>query len=880
MKTRLFIEDQEVELNDSVSFALTKTFEDLHDPTKIINDWSKTVSIPFTNKNHAIFGGYFRADRMVIGGGNKNVGVYFDPTKKASFHLYVGPSLVMTGYAKLTSIKRDGNKGSYEVNLFGQLGDVLQKLQDVTPDDLYHDEFTMNRTLIYDSWTRADIDLYHTGELQPYEVLGWSCSTQGLYEDNFDSKTIELTAGGTKALEEVLKEAHGEESNIDTSALIGDGLSPRARGEYRSYYQIPFIYMPRFFQFMKRACLLYTGYRMELDSVWFNNQNPYYNDLVMMLQRLNLESNVKRANNYTLRLRERITLVDGRTYSLVNEYTQSPFTVSADYEELPMIQADQTILVPDGVVARASGQFILEIHNTATTAMRQDQGLVFTFIIENELGGLHAQQYLWCAPDTTINTSVYPNVVATADPSLGRLDGGTYKFDIVIPISHSRQGPGSMKFYYTYYWVNQDVAAYRGSGDSVIWNGTVGFDTYLSGNLTLTIDQTTRSGRTFVLSDVWGDKTPFEMLIRYCKMFGLLLQVDNHSKIIKITPRGEYFANSPGAVDWTDKLDISSGYSIKPLSFETKYISMDMASETDKGDDYKEKYDVGYGGIKVSQSYEFNNETTELFTDVTSPIISTDNMLGWITIYNQTFEWKNTDPMVYARNDNKPANVFGAFFFRNGLYSFDESQPVKISDDSPQQRTDNQYCYFQDTNVSYVTTEVPTYPGLDIIYRKDGEWTKRLATFTTPAERFDSTKTYNLCRGIYQRYWETYLNERYNIQTKIVECYLWLTPVDYANFDFNRIVVIDGVSYVVNKIVDYDPTTLKPTKCELVTIKDFNAYIGSLIKLYEVVNEGTTLRSYVDTDSVTTLSNISTLVLGYGEVSGETLSLPQIQEED
>ena len=40
---RLFIENREVELGDSFNAPLTKTFENLENPTKIINDYSKTV---------------------------------------------------------------------------------------------------------------------------------------------------------------------------------------------------------------------------------------------------------------------------------------------------------------------------------------------------------------------------------------------------------------------------------------------------------------------------------------------------------------------------------------------------------------------------------------------------------------------------------------------------------------------------------------------------------------------------------------------------------------------------------------------------------------------------------------------------------------------
>lgn len=65
--TQLFIENVEVELDDSVQFAITRQFEDINNPTTIINDWSKTVAIPFTKSNNELFGHIYNPDKVTIG---------------------------------------------------------------------------------------------------------------------------------------------------------------------------------------------------------------------------------------------------------------------------------------------------------------------------------------------------------------------------------------------------------------------------------------------------------------------------------------------------------------------------------------------------------------------------------------------------------------------------------------------------------------------------------------------------------------------------------------------------------------------------------------------------------------------------------------------
>lgn len=875
MKTRLYIEDREVELNSSVTFALTKTFEDLHDPTAIINDWSKTVSIPFTNKNHAIFGNSFRVDRRVVSGGAQNVGMDFDPTKKASFRLYVGPSLVMTGYAKLTSIKRVSGRGSYEVNLFGQLGDVLQQLSAMTPDDLSTRTYTVNRELIKTAWEQDLPDMTKAlANCTDTEIVGWSCSTQGLYEDNFDSKTIELADETTKTLESVLQDKYGEDSTMNISGLIGDGISPRARGEYRSYYQIPFLYIPRFFQMLQSACSTLTGYTMNLNEVWFSQTNAYYNNLVMMLQRLNLKPSTVKTNNYTMNLPSRFYVCDGTTGLYTPSAMLTQLELAVVNEEEPILNG-ATLNIPSGELVRTSGQLALLIRTSSSVAMESNQGLVVTLWIRYPDGGYKKASLIWCAPSTTLDTSAYTNVFQTASPSnaLPSTDpdyvSGYNTFRVAVDAIAGTASTGGFSFFYTWNWVDTTTHVYTDGSTAE----TLVFSDYSSSNIAATIEEYKRSNARVTLADMWGDRTPFEMMLQYCKMFGLLIQVDDTRKTITIAPRTEFFSAGPAPEDWSNKIDMSRDFSIKPLSFETKYMVMDTTSETDRGEAYAEKYGVGYGGIRIVQPYDFNTETTELFKDVVAPVITSENVLSWNDIYSGEYAWKNSEPMIYARNDNKPVNIFGAMFFHNGLYSFDTNQQsVYVSDDSVEQTAQNTYCYYQQGTSAYAyMTAVTTYPGLDIVLYQGGEWTNKLATFGVPAVRYDSTKTYNDRTGIYARYWSAYLSERYSIQTKVVQCYLWLTPVDYAQFNFNKMVTIDGVLYMINKISDYDPTVLGPTKCELVSVIDLEAYLTTVRQLYKF--DGDTLVSLVAEDSYNSSTYTVTFAL-YGEMRGNKLVLP------
>ena len=188
--TRLFIENKEIELDESVQFAITKQFEDLSNPTNIINNWRKTVSIPFTASNNAIFGHIYNPDRLiVVGPPDILTGIHFDPLKKLDMRLQDGDNVLMTGYAKMNEIKQSKGKGTYELTLFGQLGKVLQEMSKITFDTTtidtkylidgsqYLEEY-INKELVYNSWNS-------TGQTQSNLQEKW------IYSINIETGEIE-----------------------------------------------------------------------------------------------------------------------------------------------------------------------------------------------------------------------------------------------------------------------------------------------------------------------------------------------------------------------------------------------------------------------------------------------------------------------------------------------------------------------------------------------------------------------------------------------------------------------------------------------------------------------------------------------------------------
>jgi hypothetical protein len=244
---RLFLQNYEIELTEDIQVAITKQFEDITNPTSIINDWSKTVKIPATSQNNKIFGHLNNVDRLTVSGSG-SIGVYFDPYKKIDFRLQWGDAIVMTGYAKNVSCDKD----YYNLTLNGELGKVFQEMKkitfDKTTDDTkylidgsqYIDEI-INKDLVYRLWNNEPdfenlnlIDKYiwainaTTGEkikqingaYKTQNYLGFAPNNS--FEADFDYKTFQKYDQNTSMkLSEVLDErVQGLENNTEATSSL------------------------------------------------------------------------------------------------------------------------------------------------------------------------------------------------------------------------------------------------------------------------------------------------------------------------------------------------------------------------------------------------------------------------------------------------------------------------------------------------------------------------------------------------------------------------------------------------------------------------------------------------------------------------------------
>ena len=163
---KLYIGDEEADLDDQSFILFNWTMEDLTNPTVVKNSYSQQITLPGTARNNRIFGEYFRVDRVISTVPGSYTGVGFDPTRKTPFTIYSNWSeILMSGYVKLNSVQMAGQTITYNVTLYGGLGSFFYSLS--------YDEEGNKRTL-------ASLD--YLGTSDPDSELDFSINADAVQE--------------------------------------------------------------------------------------------------------------------------------------------------------------------------------------------------------------------------------------------------------------------------------------------------------------------------------------------------------------------------------------------------------------------------------------------------------------------------------------------------------------------------------------------------------------------------------------------------------------------------------------------------------------------------------------------------------------------------
>lgn len=289
--------------------------------------------------------------------------------------------------------------------------------------------------------------------------------------------------------------------------------------------------------------------------------------------------------------------------------------------------------------------------------------------------------------------------------------------------------------------------------------------------------------------------------------------IRNKPNTFLIEPRDKYYSIGE-VVDWSKKLDNNKDIIEKSIADDKDRI-IKFTHKEDK-DFYNIEYKQAFSEIYGEYTYDTGNEHTKstkrietIFSptplvnvpgsiDFPIPVIVKDGK----TSYNQTGKGRidsNIRSLYWGGlinfSDSQFNNTFDRFAFEGNIYTFYPYMGHLSNPYSPTQSIDLNFG-----------------EPRDVYFRNNGVTDDNL----------------------FKRYWEKTILELTDKDSRLITCWIKLSPDDIYNLRFNSKIWLridgNGQYYRLNKIFSWNPNTLEPCKVELILAKDVTLPPKKIIK--------------------------------------------------
>ena len=182
--TRIYINNEEIDLKDDVSIPLNFNIADIREPEKKSTTWSKTVVLPGSSFNNNLFSNIWNVNAVINSSGTTNFTPNFNPNLKAEAEIYYNNALQFKGICQLLNVNvTDKYEILYEVAFFGELQNIYQFFTNKYLRDIDLSEYDHKYTLHnqYLSWLRP----FGDGYVYPHIDYGYSINSQFRVEHIF-----------------------------------------------------------------------------------------------------------------------------------------------------------------------------------------------------------------------------------------------------------------------------------------------------------------------------------------------------------------------------------------------------------------------------------------------------------------------------------------------------------------------------------------------------------------------------------------------------------------------------------------------------------------------------------------------------------------------
>lgn len=894
-KIKLYFENYLVDNTDNISIPLTKTFDNIQDPMKYYSEYSRSVDIPFSVNNNKLFNHIFNVDSVQNSNPNQpNIGHNFDPKRKIPFRIEYNGDIILEGYAKLNSITYS-NGGKYNITLFGKFGEIMQELHKLTfinpESDKYYivspkyDRISAN--FVKSAMEKYPSSTFSENSFSLTDIITF-ITNEGVYE-NFDTKKnlkykINNINNELISLVDIvdtssfLKETYTyiSNNNINPESIVGNAMLPGTWEEYRSYYQIPCMWVKRLWEMFIAASKKVTSYSFDLDPDFFNDDNPLYYRQVLALKPFN----TKKESIYTSTFKT--TASKGGSWENGTKNNKIPsniiriLTVSdeygAGYDDTPDGETSKFLFLKskpnsyDTFTINFSQKYKIEFPTGNIEGKQYLDTLLYIDVNLKTKDGsiINTCNYIvdrckyegleeYDKPSTSdynIRNVILQDTYQENNPSTGTTSlfftlNYSYRTSQVINgcyLQIEMYWPGPLSFTFTY---NPELVTPTNGAPYIYCNARVLKEgdvlhvrplnelyTGEQNQLSVVISQKEkRSGDYFSISDLWDKKVnPLEYLLEYSKIYGLVWNIDEKNKTIVVRQQQNDYKEglTQGIRDYTDKVDNSEKV-LKPAQFDCKYVRFNYEdNKTPQGTEYKNSYGANYGELILNNGNEFNSSEKKLFSGlIPAPITQKKQIFKiktpsniYSTIYPETQKYTS---IISTDKSNKTVDLFGSLFFVGPV-----NTPIILTDDCNSEYFNNTYCYNRyGYNVISTKAIAKIASAISYILYNNKKITN---LFNIPNITYG--EDFKNVKSVYELFWKDYFDERYSYKNKVVEVKMKLSIEDYNTIRRRTFIKIDNQLYVFNKISDFDIQGNGLTKCELLTVNNLDAYTTNLFLTY------------------------------------------------
>lgn len=868
---RISAQWKEAEVDSSVAIEQNITHDNLENPTNYISENSFSLKLPRTSHNNKMFSQFCNLDSVIVQGGYTPIyPMDFRIDSDNGSQLMSGTATITSITKESYNISLIGSLGtafykllnsgwsktrSQEDDKYILLTDWFKKTKTTRIDPesgatvvkFVDGDNPINRWLAYSSW-RIDSPIFKLNDSFGGSSLFTNTNLKGYYGitdanitetmaflssiigfapitstdmSGFDTKRWlqncqlwedqDTLYGYSKRVTDVLVNAIKADLSHDEVYGSEDGLIDAQIGEYRSYYLRPFIYVSRLFQLYQYECERITGYKLDLDSRWFNeNAARSLKDAIYMLPPLSIGKSREYGGLATAN--------DATPFAFDTHSSEARYQISGLSDNELVATTDVFRVEKDNVV---SCDYNYQIEMTPTNnpspydtidwlyenfgicdvSLMDGSSEITTkkYVVLPTSNDDHVQDYQYIQTDLARLHLILDLITDGYDVISAKYQENTHsvKFGIDGNISSIINTTSNNAYLKCTFKFANDYCPIAGRSRGYYNWGVVSMTGSLGNTVKYDVYKQMRSGYNITLGDIFGDVNPFSILLKWSKMQHLTWEVNDSTKTIIVKQSKDYYTDcfTNGVFDISDKVDMDS-IEITPLSWTSESVEFNFNS-TNTTKDYEDRHKRTYGSKKIITSNRITNDNTKLLCnsdyDTINPGIINTEFANKVAYYVTHFK-----SSVPVESIPKPSVEENSFFYRQQNSTIGESllldgwrTYIAITDDDPIEVRDSTYCWHGiDDGVHSAII-----PSFDICNRSKNH----AVLFSEPREVYSPNTYPTTMKYLYEDNWSNYINEVYNVSNKTIAIDAIISQNEYERVKYNPLCRINNILYVLCK---------------------------------------------------------------------------------